>query len=126
MWSREDFPTTSLPAQEAARAAARLGADAFETVHLALFRAFFEEGVNIGIREEVVEVMRRAGLSLEAFLAAYQAPGLRESVLAEYFETVHTHGVSAIPTVVIGPEAPIVGAVPLAEYERLLAKHLPA
>jgi len=125
MWSREDLPTTSLPAQEAAKAAARLGPDAFEAAHLALFRAFFEEGVNIGNREEVVEVIRRAGLPVERFLAEYEAPGLREAVLAEYFDAVHSHGVSAIPTVLIGAEAPIVGAVPLAEYERLLAKHLP-
>ncbi len=126
MWSREDFPTTSLPAQQAAKAAARLGPDAFEAAHLALFRAFFEEGVNIGNREEVVEVIRQAGLPIERFLAEFEAPGLREAVLAEYFDAVHTLGVSAIPTVVIGSEAPIVGAVPLAEYERLLTKHLPA
>ncbi|MBI2080279.1 MAG: DsbA family protein [candidate division NC10 bacterium] len=126
MWTREDFPTTSLPAQQAAKAAERLGPDAFETAHLALFRAFFEEEVNIGSREEVIEVIRRAGLPLEGFLAEYEAPGLREAVLAEYFDAVHTHGISAIPTVVIGSEAPIVGAVPLAEYERLLAKHQPA
>lgn len=126
MWSREDFPTTSLPAQEAAKAAARLGEDAFETAHLALLRAFFEEGVNIGNREEIVEVIRRAGLPLTRFLAEYEAPGLREAVLAEYFDAVHTHGISAIPTVIIGPEAPIVGAVPLGEYERVVGKHLPA
>lgn len=124
MWTRPDFPQWSLPALEAAKCAELQGTEAFERMHFALFRAFFEEGVNIGEPTEVIEVARRAGLDMDQFLKRYEEGTQRDQVLQEHTEAVGTHGVKAIPTVIIGEAPPIVGAVPFQEYERLFARML--
>lgn len=124
MWTRSDFPQWSLPALEAAKCAELQGPEAFERMHLGLFRGFFSEGVNIGRAEEVMEVARRAGLDMDRFLNDYKEGGQRQRVLIEHVQAVEQYRVLAIPTVVIGEGPPIVGAVPLREYERLLARLL--
>ncbi len=122
MWERPDFPTSSMPALEAAKCVALQGEAAFEAVHIILYRAFFEEGVNIGERREVAEVVRGVpGVDVARFLADYEAGKGREPVLADYEAAVTEHGVRAIPTVVLPGGRRVVGAVPLAEYRRLLA-----
>ena len=60
MWSRPDYPTWSLPALDAAKCVALQGEAPFETTHLALYRAFFTDGVNIGRPEEVIQVVGSA------------------------------------------------------------------
>ncbi len=120
MWTRLDFPQWSLPALEAAKCAELQGADAFERMHLGLFKAFFEEGQNIGEPEEVVDVARRVGLDMTRFLDDYEQGSRRQGVLEEHRQAVAQYGIRAIPTVVIGEAPPIVGAVPFQEYERIL------
>lgn len=124
MWTRADFPQWSLPALEAAKCAELQGAEAFERMHFGLFRAFFEEGLNIGDREEVIDVARRAALDMERFLKDYEQGTQEHRILEEHRQAVSQFGVRAIPTVVIGEAPPIVGAVPLTEYERLLTRLL--
>lgn len=118
MWTRPDFPQWSLPALEAAKCAELQGDEAFERMHFALFRAFFEEGVNIGEPAEVIEVARRAGLEMALFLRDYEQGSQRDRVLEEHTRAVAKHDVRAIPTVIVGDTSPIVGAVPVQEYER--------
>jgi predicted DsbA family dithiol-disulfide isomerase len=124
MWTRPDFPQWSLPALEAAKCAELQGAEAFERMHFALFRAFFEEGINIGEPAEVIEVARRAGLDMTQFLNDYEQASQRDRVLEEHSRAVAQYGVRAIPTVIVGEAPPIVGAVPFQEYERLLTRLL--
>jgi predicted DsbA family dithiol-disulfide isomerase len=91
-------------------------------VHLALYRAFFTGGVNIAVPDEVVAVVRPLpGLDVERFLADYRAGRGREPVLEDYRAAARADGVRAIPTVVLPGGRRVVGAVPLAEYRRLLA-----
>jgi predicted DsbA family dithiol-disulfide isomerase len=124
MWTRADYPRWSLPALEAAKCVALQGAAAFEAVHLALYRAFFGEGVNIAEPGEVAGVIRQVpGVDVDRFAADYAAGRGRQAVLDDYREALETHGVRAIPTVIIPDGAlgrRVVGAVPLAEYRRLL------
>jgi len=124
MWTRPDFPQWSLPALQAAKCAELQGPEAFERMHFSLFRAFFEEGVNIGEPAEVIEVARRAGLDMVQFVKRCEEGTQRDQVLREHTEAVGTYGVRAIPTVIVGEAPPIVGAVPLHEYERLFARML--
>ncbi len=122
MWERPDFPTSSMPALEAAKCVARQGEALFEALHLRLYRAFFGEGVNIGVPEEVVGVVRTVpGLDTTRFLADYEAGKGRQPVLDDYEAAVREHGVRAIPTVILPTGRRIVGAVSLAEYRRALA-----
>jgi predicted DsbA family dithiol-disulfide isomerase len=121
MWERPDYPAWSLPALDAAKCVALQGQEPFEAAHLALYRAFFTEGVNIGRPEEVIDVIRRVpGVDATRFLADYEAGRGRQAVLEDYQAAVAEHGVRAIPTVILPDGRRIVGAVPLAEYRRLL------
>jgi predicted DsbA family dithiol-disulfide isomerase len=121
LWERPDFPTTSLPALEAAKCVLLQGEAAFEALHLELYGAFFSRGVNIGEREEVAAVVRSvAEVDFARFLADYEAGKGRDAVMEDYETAVREHGVRAIPTVVTADGRRIVGAVPLAEYRRLL------
>jgi predicted DsbA family dithiol-disulfide isomerase len=72
----------------------------------------------------VIEVARQAGLDMDSFLRDYEQGSQRPRILEEHRQAVAQYGVRAIPTVVIGEAPPIVGAVPLQEYERLLSRLL--
>jgi predicted DsbA family dithiol-disulfide isomerase len=130
MWDREDYPTWSLPAQEAAKGAAAQGAEAFERVHFALFEAFFAEGRNIAVRDEVLAVAQEAGLDLERSRQDFDAGRFRAEVLREYEEARGRYGITAIPTVIFsaaagegpqeGEQARLTGAVPETEYAQVL------
>ena len=122
MWERPDFPTCSMPALEAAKCVALQGEALFEALHLRLYEAFFGDGVNIGVPEEVVGVVGGVpGLDVTRFLADYGAGKGRQAVLDDYEAAVHEHGVRAIPTVILDTGRRIVGAVALAEYRRAIA-----
>lgn len=72
----DDWPTTTLPAFEAAWCAARQGDDAFADYDIRVRRAFFAEGRNIGKPEVLREIAEEAGLDLPHFdrdLASGQA-----------------------------------------------------
>lgn len=101
-WERDDFPNWSLPALEAAKCVARQGENAFERLHLRLYRAFFTEGRNIADRDEVVEVVRESGADLARFLEDYRRGDARGEVMADYERAVVEHGVRAIPAIVVG------------------------
>jgi len=121
MWERTDFPTWSLPALEAAKCVLLQGEGLFEALHLELYGAFFARGVNIGVPDEVVGVVRALpGLDLTRFLADYEAGKGRQAVLDDYEAAVREHGVRAIPTVLLPDGRRIVGAVSLAEYRRAI------
>jgi predicted DsbA family dithiol-disulfide isomerase len=121
MWSRSHFPAWSLPALDAAKCVERQGEELFEIAHLALYRAFFTDGVNIGRSEEVIEVVGAVpGVDAGRFLADYEAGLGRQAVLDDYETAVSRDGIRAIPTVLTPSGQRIVGAVPLAEYQRVL------
>ena len=87
-----------------------------------LFRGFFEQGVNIAKPEEVLELARQAPLDFERFVIDFEAGMTRQTILDEYAEAVNTYMVYAIPTVIFNGEDSIIGAVPSAEYEKVLEK----
>jgi predicted DsbA family dithiol-disulfide isomerase len=121
MWTRPDYPQWSLPALEAAKCVSLQDASLFEAVHLRLYRAFFEEGINIARPDEVLALMRALpGLDADRFAVDYARGAGRRAVLDDYETAVRDHGVRAIPTVVLPGGRTIVGAVPLDTYRRAL------
>ena len=121
MWARDDYPTWSLPALEAAKCVALQGGNAFERVHLLLFEAFFSKGINISKREEVIDVVRGAGVEMDRFLKDYEAGTARAKVMQEYGEALTTCQVNSIPTVIFDGNQRVIGATPLEEYLKILA-----
>ena len=118
MWRRDDYPTWSLPALEAAKCAALQGGAVFERLHLRIYEAFFSHSKNIAVREELVEVVRESGADMARFLADYESGKAKGWVLDDYEEAVTRHGVRAIPTVIVDGTARLVGLVGQAEYRR--------
>ena len=112
----EHYPNWSLPGLEAAKCAMLQGTDAFDRLHLRLYRAFFTEGRNIADPNEVVTIAGEAGLDVERFLADYRSGAGRDGVVKDYTEAVE-EGVRSIPTVVF-PETgrAVVGLADLAQY----------
>ena len=121
MWARPDYPAWSMPALDAAKCVALQGPDLFERAHLALYRAFFTDGVNIGRPEEVIEVIGSVpGVDRDRFLKDYESGRGRQAVLDDYQAALSQHGVRAIPTVIAPDGRRVIGAVSLAEYRRVL------
>jgi len=122
LWERDDYPNWSLPALEAAKCAALQSTKAADDLHFRLFRGFFEQGVNIAKPEEVCALARQAPLDFDRFMADFETGITRRAILDEYEAAVNTYMVYAIPTVIFNEEELIVGAVPSAEYEKVLEK----
>ena len=120
MWSRNDYPTWSLPALEAAKCVALQGEEAFRRLHLRLYEAFFTRGVNISVPEEVSQVVRESGADMTRFLADYESGKARDRVLHDYEEAVTREGVRAIPTIIGDGGQRVVGLVSAVEYRRML------
>jgi len=120
MWSRNDYPTWSLPALEAAKCVALQGEEAFRRLHLRLYEAFFTRGVNISVPEEVSQVVRESGADMTRFLADYESGKARDWVLHDYEEAMTREGVRAIPTIIGEGGQRVVGLVSAVEYRRML------
>lgn len=135
-WDRSVYPmarergmTLRLPpvqprsrkAFEAAAFAAKQGR--FDAMHEALFRAFFEEGRDIGRIDVLVETGAKAGVQPEALRAALQDGRHEAEVLADQ-ELARRLGVTGVPLSVLRMnDAPwqdglaLQGAVPIAHFE---------
>jgi predicted DsbA family dithiol-disulfide isomerase len=79
----DDWPTTTLPAFDAAYCAGRQGQDELYDIDLRIRRAFFAESRNIGRREVMLEIAQEAGLDMPRFERDFADPAVRDAVLAE-------------------------------------------
>jgi predicted DsbA family dithiol-disulfide isomerase len=78
-----DWPTTTLPAFEAAWCAAQQGPVLGAGYDLRIRRAFFAEGRNIGRPEVLFDLAREAELDLTQFRAQWDSGAARVAVLTE-------------------------------------------
>jgi hypothetical protein len=81
--SGDDWPTTTMPAFEAAWCAAQQGEAAFADFDLRVRRAFFAEGRNIGRPEVLHEIAGEAGLDLRQFARDFASGAARPAVVEE-------------------------------------------
>ena len=109
-----------MPALQAAKCAQLQGEESFKRFHIALFRAFFEEGMNIADREVLIGLAEKTGLDVERFSSDFSRRSLEEEVLAEYEGGRAKYEGWGIPIVVVGGRYPIAGAVPIAIYRRAI------
>jgi predicted DsbA family dithiol-disulfide isomerase len=116
-------PTHSVPPHLVAKAAARLGPDAFGRVHAALLRAYFGESRDVTHGPTLQAIWGEAGLPDDAF-AATSDPSVVTEVVEEHNAAVRA-GITGVPAVAMeGIDVPIVGAMPYATYRRWIQRRL--
>jgi len=120
-WNPDDpYPASSMPALRAAKCAQLQGEEAFRRSHIALFRAFFEEGMNISEREVLISLAKKARLDVHRFNSDFFSRSLEEEILAEYEDGRAAYEGWGIPIVVVGGRYSIAGAVPITIYRRAI------
>lgn len=88
----------ALEAAEAARAAGR-----FDAMHHALFRAFFEDGRDIGDVEVLLDIGRSVGLDRDELRSALVQGRFTDHVLADQRQA-HELGITGVPAMVVAAE----------------------
>lgn len=116
----QPYPDSSMPALRAAKSAQLQGGEAFRRFHIALFRAFFEEGINISERRVLINLAKKTGLDVERFNSDFSSKPLEEEIMAEYEDGRAKYEGWGIPIVMVGGRYPIAGAVPISIYRRAI------
>jgi predicted DsbA family dithiol-disulfide isomerase len=97
----DDWPTTTLPAFEAAWCAAQQSEALFLRFDLRVRRAFFAESRNIGRREVLLELAREVGLDVASLTRELDSGRPRESVLARARQGQEDYKVRGTPTLML-------------------------
>ena len=119
----EGPPSHSIPAHRVAKAAARVGPEAFERMHWRLLRAYFTENRDISQTETLRMLWRELELPPEAFDVA-DDPAVLEQVMAEHNEAIE-YGANGVPAVRLeGNPTCVVGAQPIELYRRWVTRTL--
>lgn len=110
-------PSHSVPPHLAAKAAARLGDDAFHRLHDRMLHAYFAQSRDISDEATLRELWSDVGLPEPAFEAT-RDPQLLRRVLREHDEALEA-GATGVPAARMeGSDAVIVGAHPYEMYRR--------
>ena len=113
------LPTSSIPAQTAAKCAALQGGDAFARFHDRLFTALFRDHLDIGKPDVLRTLARESALDVARFERDYAGEAY-EAMLSDCAEGAAWFGVSALPTVILNEKLSVVGAVPTERYRLLI------
>jgi len=89
--------------------------------HMAVFRAYFAEGRNIALTDELIEISSSVGLPAKEASNVLSTRRFKSSV-DEDWKLSREWGISAVPTFVIDQKG-LVGARPYKELEEFLQKH---
>src|SRR5207237_2935671 len=118
----DDWPTTTLPAFEAAWCAAQQGPVAAMEYDLRVRRAFFGEARNIGRPQVLFDLAREAELDLTRFQAQWESGAARAAVLAEATLGRERYGVRGTPTLTLadGTHLKVPIAFPRLENRRIV------
>ena len=116
-------PSHSMPPHLVAKAAAKLGAEAFDRMHARLLAAYFGENRDITDAATLVELWTDVGLPADEFVRAGDQ-ALVEAVVREHNQAV-TLGLSGVPAVQLaGGDVAIPGALPYESYRRWVERVL--
>lgn len=98
----DDWPTTTLPAFDAAWCAAQQSEDLAHAYDLRIRRAFFAESRNIGRREVLLALAEEVGLDLPRFTRDLDSGAPRAAVLEELQVGQQQYHVRGTPTLMLG------------------------
>jgi len=124
VWQTDEGPPShSIPAHLVAKAAARVGAEAFERIHWRLLKAYFQENRDISHEDTLRSIWHELELPAEAFARAHD-PAVQEQVLADHNEAIE-YSANGVPAVRLeGNPACVVGAQPIEIYRRWVKRTL--
>ncbi|MBI4505914.1 MAG: DsbA family protein [Chloroflexi bacterium] len=117
------LPAWGLPALAAAKCAEGQGPEAFERYHLALLRAYFEEGRDIADPKVLAALARKCGLDMRRFRRDLKSDATRAQVVTEHQAAQRQLGVTSVPTTIFSDErgnVRIVGAAAIDQYRRVI------
>jgi predicted DsbA family dithiol-disulfide isomerase len=130
MAAERDLVMNIPPAQTRTRRAHETAAFArangrFAPVDRALFRAFFEEGLDINDVDVLVAIIERAGLSGDELRQALEARVFAEAVEGDLALAARL-GIGSVPTMMVadpsGRAEPVIGAVPYEQLEMAIRR----
>jgi predicted DsbA family dithiol-disulfide isomerase len=114
-------PSHSVPPHVLAKAAARVGAAAFDAVHDGLLAAYFRESRDISDPDALRAIWLEAGLA-PAALGAGPDPSLEQEVRAEHRSALE-RGITGVPAVAVaGRDVWVLGAQPLDVLRRWIGR----
>lgn len=96
------WPTTTLPAFEAAWCACRQGDEIGRALDLRIRRAFFAEGRDIGDPGVMEDLAREVGLEMAQFGRDFASGAARNAILEEGRLGKESYGVRGTPTIMLG------------------------
>ncbi len=100
-----DWPTTTLPAFQAAWSVSQMEPSQVHDFDLRIRRAFFSEGRNIGKHETMMELAREASLDVLSFRRLLDSDESRASVLAEANLGKERFAIRGTPTIMLSDGA---------------------
>jgi predicted DsbA family dithiol-disulfide isomerase len=100
-WHGETWPTTTLPAFEAAWCAARQDDALFLDYDLRIRRAFFAESRDIGRPDVLLEIAREAGLDVDRLRRDLETGDVRSAILEDAHLGRERYRVSGTPTLML-------------------------
>jgi predicted DsbA family dithiol-disulfide isomerase len=130
VWATEELqPTSSVPAQVAAKSFALIRPDASDAFHHRLLKAYFSENRTISDWAVLADLARDVGVDRDEFmsLTGERQRALTEEVIGEHNEAI-SQGITAVPTMVLDEVLPVQGAQEVESIgrwiERLLERRL--
>jgi predicted DsbA family dithiol-disulfide isomerase len=112
-----DWPVTTMPAFEAAWCAFQQGEELGREFDLAVRKAFFVEGKDIGRKEIVLDVAEKAGLDMEQLKRRMESGEARQAVLTEGREGKERWGMTETPTAMLPAGRKLQHALAMPEVE---------
>jgi predicted DsbA family dithiol-disulfide isomerase len=116
-YSRRTYTYNSRSAQELAKWAD--SQPGFESIHAALYRAYFVDGRNIGKLEVLVDIAQSVGLSADSAQAVLTNRTFKDAVDQDW-DLSRQSGVTGVPTFIAG-QYKVVGAQPYDVLANLIA-----
>jgi predicted DsbA family dithiol-disulfide isomerase len=116
-------PSHSVPPHLVAKAAAQVGADAFQRVHDRLMQAYFTENRDITDADTLLALWRDLALP-EAAFGRVADPTLLQETIAQHNEALE-HGIDGVPAVrVQGRDGAVIGAQPIETFRHWINRIL--
>jgi predicted DsbA family dithiol-disulfide isomerase len=89
-----------------------------ESIHSALFIAYFVDGLNLAVTDNLVAVVQQMGLDCERAREVLATRSMRDAVDADW-QRSRELGVTGVPTFAVGQQR-VVGAQPYESLEQLI------